>query len=217
MPQYSLAKVVDARGTVFDTIGFTVRRRDDTHKRLELLPEEVLYMVERGSMLCWRESLNAPPREEDDACDPIKLIGEPMSAQQCFAEMLGVGGITLEHYQVGHATCFSPLIPTTLLGVFLPEALWVHGTARKSLARKQRIHRLQTYTASGVIYDLDQERPYQAMGFRQPVAQDQLVDSIPSRSDLVFPQDRTLSCVLLSPSFKIFKRSSQHLYSNPCV
>jgi tRNA-splicing endonuclease subunit Sen54 len=100
MPQYSLAKVVDARGTVFDTVGFTVRRQNDTHKRLELLPEEVLYLVERGSMLCWRESPNAPPREEDDIYDPVKPIGEPMSVQQCFAEMLGVEGINLERYQV---------------------------------------------------------------------------------------------------------------------
>lgn len=100
MPQHSLAKVVDARGTVFDTVGFTIRRQNATHKRLELLPEEVLYLVERGSMLCWRESPNAPLQEEDDIHDPVKLIGEPMSVQQCFTEMLGVEGIGLEQYQV---------------------------------------------------------------------------------------------------------------------
>jgi len=100
MPQYSHARVVDARGTVFDTLGFTVRRQEDTHKRLELLPEEALYLVERGSMLCWRERSNIPPQEENEAYDPVKLIGEPMSAQQCFSQMLGTEGITLEHYQV---------------------------------------------------------------------------------------------------------------------
>lgn len=100
MPQYSLARVTDARGTVFDTVGFTIKRNDHKHKRLELLPEEVLYMVERGSMLCWRESSNVLPNIKEDVNDPVQLVGDPMSAQQCFAEMLGVGGITLEHYQV---------------------------------------------------------------------------------------------------------------------
>ena len=100
MPQYSLAKVVDVRGTVFDTIGFTIRRQGGVHKILELLPEEILYMVERGSMLCWRESSNTPSQIDHEYPDPIKLVGDPMSAQQCFSEMLGVEGITLEHYQV---------------------------------------------------------------------------------------------------------------------
>jgi len=102
MPQHSHAKVIDARGMMFDAVGFTIRRQNDKHKRLELLPEEVLYLVERGSMLCWKESSNVPPQENGDVSDPLKLIGEPMSVQQCFTEMLGVNSITLEHYQVWH-------------------------------------------------------------------------------------------------------------------
>lgn len=100
MPQYSLARVIDARGTVFDTLGFTLKRQNYTHKSLELLPEEALYMVERGSMLCWREPTNPILQPPQEAYDPVKLVGSPMSAQQSFAEMLGVEGITLAHYQV---------------------------------------------------------------------------------------------------------------------
>ncbi len=97
MPQYSRARVVDSRGTIFQTIGYTTRRLGDAHKHLELLPEEVLYMVERGSMLCWKTSTPLP---EDDSLDPVKPLGSPMSVQQAFAEMLGIEQITLEHYQV---------------------------------------------------------------------------------------------------------------------
>ena len=69
------------------------------HKRLELLPEEILYMVERGSMLCWKESAVLSTTYQKNGDDQIQLIGEPMSAQQCFAEMLGRSRVSMEHYQ----------------------------------------------------------------------------------------------------------------------
>lgn len=100
MPQYARAQVIDSRGTAFATLGYTVRRQEYTEKRLELLPEEALYLVERGSMLCWKQTSNVPECPGDDEKDAIRLVGEPMSVQQCFMSMLGVEGITIEHYSV---------------------------------------------------------------------------------------------------------------------
>ena len=68
-------------------------------KRLELLPEEALYLIERGAMFCWKEhdllTRNAPQGS------PLKdMEGSPMSVQQAYAEMIGREGLTLERYQV---------------------------------------------------------------------------------------------------------------------
>lgn len=64
-------------------------------KRLELLPEEALYLVERGTMFCWKEHdlFSATPALEE-------MEGSPMSVQQAFAEMIGKEDLTLEKYQV---------------------------------------------------------------------------------------------------------------------
>jgi tRNA-splicing endonuclease subunit Sen54 len=53
-------------------------------KRLELLPEEALYLIERGSLFCWINSESGPP----------------LSVQQAFAEIIGKDNLTLERYQV---------------------------------------------------------------------------------------------------------------------
>jgi tRNA-splicing endonuclease subunit Sen54 len=63
---------------------------------MELLPEEALYLVERGALLCWKETghpISATPGLTD-------IYGSPMTVQQAFAEMLGKEGLSLEHYQV---------------------------------------------------------------------------------------------------------------------
>lgn len=67
-------------------------------KRLELLPEEALYLVERGAMFCWKE------HESFDTHNlrPEEMQGSPMSVQQAFAEMIGKEDLTLEKYQVRH-------------------------------------------------------------------------------------------------------------------
>ena len=88
-----------ARGNHLLSVGHSAPcvRDDQTEKgaklakRVELLPEEALYLVERGSMFCWYEKKG---RVEDDAT-PI-----PMSVQQCYAEMIGREDLTLEKYQV---------------------------------------------------------------------------------------------------------------------
>ncbi|KAH8154827.1 uncharacterized protein LAJ45_01358 [Morchella importuna] len=75
-PAKSLAQVKVARGPHFKTVG-----RADKHGVLWLLPEETIYLVERGNLECWWEE------------------GIPMSLQGAYASCLdGCGG--LERYQV---------------------------------------------------------------------------------------------------------------------
>ncbi|KAI0087018.1 tRNA-splicing endonuclease subunit sen54 N-term-domain-containing protein [Irpex rosettiformis] len=98
------AHVTAARGIHFSTMGHSVSRPNlkeseglqRAHKRLELLPEEALYLVERGSLFCWKPAETIPissPGLED-------IEGSPMTVQQAFAEMIGKEDLTLERYQV---------------------------------------------------------------------------------------------------------------------
>ena len=67
------------------------------YKRLELLPEEALYLIERGSMFCWKNESSEEPLSPDCIDD---VLGTPMTVQQSYAEMIGKEGLTLEKYQV---------------------------------------------------------------------------------------------------------------------
>ncbi|KAI0712338.1 tRNA-splicing endonuclease subunit sen54 N-term-domain-containing protein [Earliella scabrosa] len=102
-PQLSRAHVTVARGIHFHTMGHSVARASENvedakkiQKRLELLPEEALYLVERGAMYCWRPTdlpLHKTPLLDD-------MEGIPMSVQQAYAEMVGSEDLTFEKYQV---------------------------------------------------------------------------------------------------------------------
>jgi tRNA-splicing endonuclease subunit Sen54 len=83
-------------------MGHSVARGDSTEKvkkRVELLPEETIYLVERGALFCWKyhPSFDNIPLE-DVSQDAI--LGAPMTVQQVFAEMIGKEDLTLEKYQV---------------------------------------------------------------------------------------------------------------------
>lgn len=107
IPSIARAHVTIARGTHFTAMGHSVPRsipskagipseKEKTQKRLELLPEEALYLVERGSMFCWKEEGTGDllvPGHED-------VHGTPMSVQQAYADMLGQEDLTLDKYQV---------------------------------------------------------------------------------------------------------------------
>ncbi|KAI0357608.1 hypothetical protein OH77DRAFT_1494921 [Trametes cingulata] len=102
-PPLARAHVTVARGIHFSTMGHSVARpTSDTEnakklqKRLELLPEEALYLVERGAMYCWKPTDSPPPRTAllDD------MEGVPMTVQQAYAEMIGTADLTFEKYQV---------------------------------------------------------------------------------------------------------------------
>ncbi|KAG8738866.1 tRNA-splicing endonuclease subunit sen54 [Ceratobasidium sp. 414] len=124
-PKIARAHVIVARGTHFSTLGHSAVRQSDStdlesgkpQKRLELMPEEALYLMERGSLFCWRESeapevlLTRPDNILDlDDCDTS--YGVPMTVQQAFAEMIGVEGLELRcyigHCAKGHAALSSP-------------------------------------------------------------------------------------------------------------
>ncbi|KAI0344383.1 hypothetical protein BDW22DRAFT_1354394 [Trametopsis cervina] len=100
-PNIARAHVTIARGTHFSTMGHSVSRPsapgvEKMHKRLELLPEEALYLVERGSLFCWRDAGG----ETVTSIEGEDVLGVPMTVQQAFAEMIGTEGLTLEKYQV---------------------------------------------------------------------------------------------------------------------
>lgn len=71
--------------------------QNKTPKRLELLPEESLFLIEKGALFCWKNlsELPIPVSDEEDA-----VLGAPMSVQQAFAEMIGKEDLSLEKYQV---------------------------------------------------------------------------------------------------------------------
>ncbi|KAG8882702.1 tRNA-splicing endonuclease subunit sen54 [Tulasnella sp. 331] len=76
-------------------------------KRLELLPEEALFLIERGSMYCWRandgdNSIHEQIASAGQAGVALEeVIGTPMSVQQAFAEMIyEARALSLEEYQV---------------------------------------------------------------------------------------------------------------------
>ncbi|KAF9242673.1 hypothetical protein BU15DRAFT_86849 [Melanogaster broomeanus] len=110
---------IDPRGIHFSTMGHSVARAVPSErmgdkmtaaqsssvpasklpKRLELLPEEALYLVERGALFCYK-SISQEPSFLDSPNPEMSSPGAPMSVQQAFAEMIGREGMTLERYQV---------------------------------------------------------------------------------------------------------------------
>ncbi|GAA5895433.1 hypothetical protein JCM6882_006249 [Rhodosporidiobolus microsporus] len=103
-----------AHGIHFGNVGhFHVGR-----KRLELLPEEALYMVERGAVELWREY------EGEEGAEGAQAAKRrvPMSVQQAWDECLGQYDLTPERYQV-----YAFL---RRLGYIVTRALPIPGTSR---------------------------------------------------------------------------------------
>jgi tRNA-splicing endonuclease subunit Sen54 len=93
MPDLFRVRITQVKGTLFNTIGYSAHRElldGKWAKRLELLPEEALYLIERGSLICLRQ------HQVDLPDDQLAT----MSAQQAFSEMVGKEGLTFERYQV---------------------------------------------------------------------------------------------------------------------
>ncbi|OCH90889.1 hypothetical protein OBBRIDRAFT_834612 [Obba rivulosa] len=102
-PELARAHVTIARGVVVANMGHSVARpsldpgvSQKVQKRLELLPEEALYLIERGALFC--RKAGEPVLAEEERLDEME--GAPMSVQQAFAEMIGKEDLTLEKYQV---------------------------------------------------------------------------------------------------------------------
>lgn len=82
--------VPSPKGQFFKTMG-----QADSSSRVWLLPEEALYLIERGSLdIRWPSSSGstAGSGEED--------LSVPMSVQAAYACFMGRGGLTLERYSV---------------------------------------------------------------------------------------------------------------------
>jgi hypothetical protein len=109
-PDLERGSMQSTAGIHFSTIGhFHPGRR-----RVELFPEEMLYLLERGTLECWTEQ------------------GVPMSAQQGFATFLGKDELTMERYQARAFAC--PCSGLTFEeDLCIPEAPRLHSA--KSHAR----------------------------------------------------------------------------------
>ncbi|KAK0455383.1 tRNA-splicing endonuclease subunit sen54 N-term-domain-containing protein [Desarmillaria tabescens] len=96
-PSLARVSVPVARGTHFSSMGHSASRlakdKEKPTKRLELLPEEAIYLIERGSLFCWKEI-------DIDLSGLEDVSGAPMSVQQVYAEMIGMEDVTVEKYQV---------------------------------------------------------------------------------------------------------------------
>ncbi|KAF9259871.1 hypothetical protein L218DRAFT_873589 [Marasmius fiardii PR-910] len=107
-PDLTRVSVPIARGQVITTMGHSAPRPmilpDGTskiQKRLELLPEEAIYLIERGSLFCWKESDIKYDNSTSDTENSFEIIvGVPMTVQQAFSELIGKEGLSLEKYQV---------------------------------------------------------------------------------------------------------------------
>ena len=112
-PNLARAHVTVARGVHFTSMGHSIQRPASSlasgkslKKRLELLPEETLYLVEKGALFCWKASRDRPGEDVDWHS---ASQGSPMSVQQAYAEMIGTQDLTLDRYQVSLFSPFSYL------------------------------------------------------------------------------------------------------------
>lgn len=99
-----------ARGHVLDSLGITVRREGpdgSTKSCVELLPEEALYLVERGSLQIWNG--RDPETEEEMAAGVGAWSDEEfgvkgaveLSVMEAFGLYMGQEGLSWQRYQVG--------------------------------------------------------------------------------------------------------------------
>lgn len=107
-PSSSFPRLIVSRGHVLDSLGITVRRVVDgkSNVSVELLPEEALYLVERGSLQIWngRDAVTDQDAEEGVGswCDEefgVKGAVE-LSVMEAFGVFMGKEGLTWQRYQV---------------------------------------------------------------------------------------------------------------------
>jgi len=95
VPADSCVYVPSPKGQYFRTMG-----KADRWNRVWLLPEEALYLLERGSLdIRWPASAtgSASTGGGDDGADELSI---PMSLQAAYACFIGHGGLTLERFTV---------------------------------------------------------------------------------------------------------------------
>lgn len=88
--------VPNPKGAYFKTLG-----QADRSNGIWLLPEEALYMVERGSLdIRWPTSLTESTDANNEGDGADEEVSIPMSVQASYACLLGRGGLTLERFSV---------------------------------------------------------------------------------------------------------------------
>ncbi|KAF9512910.1 hypothetical protein BS47DRAFT_1297083, partial [Hydnum rufescens UP504] len=105
-PGLARAQVFQARGIHFNTMGHSMRRlvsylpseKPRVISFLELLPEEALYLVERGSLMCYKSETGDEGPQTTFSPDSGGHAA-PMTVQQAFSEMIGREDLTLERYE----------------------------------------------------------------------------------------------------------------------
>ncbi|KAF4617922.1 hypothetical protein D9613_005767 [Agrocybe pediades] len=104
-PAIARAHVTVPRGIHFSNMGHSAPRpvsgeesgtTEKIQKRLELLPEEAIYLIERGSLFCWKQI----DLDVGQVPGLHEIEGSPMSVQQAYSEMIGREGLTIEKFQV---------------------------------------------------------------------------------------------------------------------
>lgn len=91
VPADSCVYVPNPKGQYFKSMG-----RADRWNRVWLLPEEALYLIERGSLdIRWPVSVTGPTAEEGE-----EDLGIPMSLQAAYACFTGRGGLSVERFSV---------------------------------------------------------------------------------------------------------------------
>jgi tRNA-splicing endonuclease subunit Sen54 len=92
--------VTNPKGQFFQTMG-----QADRWGRVWLLPEEALYLLERGSVdIRWPASISGAATGDDDCGKTGEVeeeeLGIPMSLQGAYTYFIGRGGLTLERFNV---------------------------------------------------------------------------------------------------------------------
>ncbi|CAK9779710.1 hypothetical protein CC85DRAFT_307904 [Cutaneotrichosporon oleaginosum] len=101
-PASPFPQLIISRGHVLDTLGITVRPAGGGKGRIELLPEEALYLAERGSLQIWNGM--SPTQEEPDlgtwSEEEFGVRGAvEMSVLECFSAFMGMEGLSWQRYQ----------------------------------------------------------------------------------------------------------------------
>ena len=115
-------RMLVTRGHIHDTLGVSVRHAPRFGSKAktytELLPEEALYLLERGSLQIWIG--NEAQTETDNALGVGEWKDEEygvrgaveMSVTEGYAMFIGREGLTWERYQVSVVVCGAYTWPT---------------------------------------------------------------------------------------------------------
>jgi hypothetical protein len=140
-PSSPYPKLKIARGQVIDPMGISIRvpappgstLKAKTH--IELLPEESLYLLERGSLQIWigreaetAEEVEAGLGEWADEEWGVKGAIE-MSVQEGFGIFIGKDALTWERYQVSLV-----MRPRLISGVCVHETSGLYGTTHTTIS-----------------------------------------------------------------------------------